>query len=145
MLIRKPVTEVFAAFVDPQTTSRFWFSRGSGVLEPGASVKWDWEMYGFSIDVTVLAFEPNRRILIEWPGDGGPTTVEWLLTDRGDRTTFVSITNSGFSGDGDSMVSQAINSTEGFTFLLAGAKAFLEYGLELNLVPDRHPDGLNIQ
>ncbi len=35
MLIRKPVETVFRAFVDPATTSRFWFTDGSGVLEQG--------------------------------------------------------------------------------------------------------------
>ena len=38
MLIRKPVSLVFEAFVDPAITSRFWFTRGSGRLEPGAEV-----------------------------------------------------------------------------------------------------------
>ena len=35
MLIRKPVAEVFEAFVDPGVTSKFWFTRGSGRLQPG--------------------------------------------------------------------------------------------------------------
>lgn len=144
MLIRKPATEVFEAFVNPEITSRFWFSRGSGRLEKGATVQWDWEMYGFSIAVTVLEFEHNRRIVIEWPGDGAPTSVEWRFSERPDGTTYVSIINSGFVGDGDSIVDQAISSTEGFTFVLAGLKAYLERGIQLNLVADRHPDGLEI-
>ena len=37
MLIRKPAAEVFAAFVEPQITTRFWFSKSSGRLEPGAA------------------------------------------------------------------------------------------------------------
>src|SRR5947199_10643616 len=32
MLIRKPVAEVFAAFVDPAITSKFWFTKASGKL-----------------------------------------------------------------------------------------------------------------
>ncbi|WP_226858466.1 SRPBCC family protein [Diaphorobacter aerolatus] len=35
MLIRKPVAEVFNAFVDPDVTTRFWFSRASGALNQG--------------------------------------------------------------------------------------------------------------
>jgi hypothetical protein len=31
------------------------------------------------------------------------------------------------------------SSTEGFTFVLAGLKAFLEHNIILNLVADRHP------
>ena len=41
MLIRKPVGQVFEAFVDPAITSLFWFTRGSGRLEPGRQVRWD--------------------------------------------------------------------------------------------------------
>ena len=76
MLIRKPVAEVFEAFANPAITSRFWFTKGSGRLEAGKEVRWDWEMYGFSIQAKVKAVEKNPRILIEWPGDGAPTTVE---------------------------------------------------------------------
>ena len=142
MLIRKPVAEVFETFVDPAITAKIWFSKGSGRLEPGKQVQWDWEMYGFSVPVAVKAVEPNRRILVEWSGYDTPTTIEWIFTPRPDNTTLVSITNAGFRGDGDAVVAQAISSTEGFTYLLAGAKALLEHGIQLNLVPDRFPDGL---
>jgi len=142
MLIRKPVAEVFEAFVNPAVTSKFWFSKGSGRLEAGKVVKWDWEMYGFSIQVKVKAVKKNARILIEWPGESAPTTVEWVFKSRPDGTTFVSITNAGFSGDADQVVKQALDSTEGFTLVLAGLKALLEHNIQLNLVPDRFPDGV---
>ena len=35
MLIRKPVAEVFEAFVDPEITRRFWFTKSTGRLETG--------------------------------------------------------------------------------------------------------------
>jgi hypothetical protein len=63
----------------------------------------------------------------------------WVFTVRPDNTTFVSITNSGFTGTGDEMVKKALESTEGFTFVLAGLKALLEHNVELNLVRDRFP------
>ena len=64
MLIRRPAADVFAAFVDPEITTRFWFSRSSGRLETGRQVQWDWEMYGVSALVTVKAVDPFERILI---------------------------------------------------------------------------------
>jgi uncharacterized protein YndB with AHSA1/START domain len=137
MLIRRPVKEVFHAFVNPNITSKFWFTRGSGRLEQNKSVSWYWDMYGVSADITVIAIEQNRRILIEWP-----TPVEWLFTPRSDTTTFVSITASGFTGSDKELVSQAINSMGGFCFLLAGCKAFLEHGIELNLTGDHNPDAI---
>lgn len=38
---------------------------------------------------------------------------------------------------------QAIDSTGGFSLVLAGAKAWLEQGLTLGLVGDRHPKGVS--
>lgn len=142
MLIRRPVATVFEAFVDPAITSRFWFSRGSARLEAGRSARWDWEMYGFSVDVTVKELVPNARLVVEWMGYGYPSDITWVFTPRPDETTFVSITNSGLRGTLAEAASLAVDSTEGFAFVLAGAKAWLEHGIELRLVPDRFPDGL---
>ena len=142
MLIRKPVAEVFEAFVDPRVTTKFWFTKGSGTLEVGKQVQWDWEMYGISVPVTAKVIEPNRRIVIEWPGYSGASTVEWTFAAQPDGTTFVSITEQGFTGDGDSLVKQVTDSTQGFTLVLAGLKALLEHDIQLNLVADRYPKGI---
>jgi uncharacterized protein YndB with AHSA1/START domain len=142
MLIRKPVAEVFEAFVDPAVTSNFWFTKGSGRLETGTEVQWTWEMYNFSIPVSVKALEKDKKILIEWPGYSGPSTVEWSFTPYGEDTTFVSISEHGFSGDIDQLAEQLVSSTEGFTLVLAGLKAFLEHKIKLNLVADRFPGGI---
>lgn len=135
MLIRRPVEEVFNAFVDPAVTSRFWFSRSSGRLVQGARVTWSWDCYGVAADVMVRELEVNRRILIEWPAP-----VEWIFTPRPDGTTHVTINASGFSGSDDEKVAQAIDSMGGFSLTLAGCKALLEHGVELNLVADHRPD-----
>jgi uncharacterized protein YndB with AHSA1/START domain len=137
MLIRRPVTEVYRAFIDPAITTKFWFTKSSGRLEAGQRVVWEWEMYGASAEVDVKSLEPNKRILIEWSDP--PTSVEWTFTPHGPDATFVSISNSGFSGDGDAVVNEAIGSTEGFTLVLAGLKALLEHNIALNLVGDRFP------
>jgi uncharacterized protein YndB with AHSA1/START domain len=139
MLIRKPAADVFEAFVNPDLTTKFWFTKSSGRLAPGAQVTWTWEMYTASAQVSVLAVEENKRILIEWSGYDSPTTVEWTLIQHGDGATFVTITNAGFSGDGDEVVRQALDAKGGFTWVLAGLKAFLEQGIELNLIADAFP------
>jgi uncharacterized protein YndB with AHSA1/START domain len=142
MLIRKPVADVFEALVDPDITRKFWFTKGSGRLVTGKKVRWDWEMYDVSVEVRAKVIEPNERIVIEWPGYSGPTTVEWKFTPRNDGTTFVSVTESGFTGTGDELVKYVADSTQGFTLTLAGMKAWLEHDVWLNLVADRYPAGL---
>lgn len=141
MLIRRPVDDVFDAFMDPEITTKFWFTKGSGRLEVGRQVRWDWEMYDISISVTAKVIEPNQRIVIEWPGYSGPTTVEWIFEPQADGTTFVSIEEVGFTGDGEELVNQVTDSTQGFSLVLAGLKALLEHNVKLNLVADRYPRG----
>ena len=142
MLIRKPAAVVFRAFVDPTVTTQFWFTKSSGRLEVGRTVQWEWEMYNISIPVTATTIEPHRRLVVDWPGYGGRTTVEWLFEEQPDGTTFVRITESGFTGDGDALVTQVTNSTQGFSLVLAGVKALLEHNIRLNLVADRFPKGI---
>jgi uncharacterized protein YndB with AHSA1/START domain len=142
MLIRKPVAEVFEAFINPDITTKFWFTKSSGRLEDGKQVQWDWEMYEISIPVSVKTIEPNKRIIITWPGYSSLTTVEWEFEPQEDGTTFVRISESGFTGDGDELVKQVTDSTQGFTLVLAGLKAFLEHNIRLNLVADRYPKGI---
>ena len=142
MLIRKPVAEVFEAFIDPAITSRFWFTKSTGRLEAGKHVTWTWEMYEVSIDVEVKAIEVNKKILLDWGNYGAMTTVEWIFSSHGDDMTYVTITNYGFQGDGDKVVGDALDSTGGFTWALAGLKALLEHNIELNVVADAFPKGL---
>ena len=64
MLVRQPVGEVFEAFVNPQITTKFWFTKSSGRLERGKQVTWTWEMYNVSTQATIKEVEKNKRILI---------------------------------------------------------------------------------
>ncbi len=139
LLIRRPVAEVFEAFADPAVTARFWFTHGSGRLEPGARVEWTWGMYGFTTPVAVTAFEPGRRIAVDWGEADDRTHVEWTFEARGDET-FVTVAHSGFRGDDTARVQAALDGMEGFALVLAGAKIWLEHGIEPRFVLDRHPD-----
>lgn len=142
MLIRKPPAQVFEAFVNPEVTTRFWFTKSTGRLEAGKQITWTWEMYNSSIQVNVKKIEVDRRILIEWGNYGSMTAVEWLFTPYEGDTTYVSITNSGFYGDGDKVVRDALDSKGGFTWVLAGLKALLEHDIELNVILDAFPKGV---
>ena len=77
-----------------------------------------------------------------WETYGAPTPIEWIFKARPDGTTFVSVTNRGFPGNESETVQHALDSTEGFALVLAGAKALLEHNVILNLVRDRFPDGI---
>ena len=145
MLVRRPARDVFAALTDPGLTTRFWFTKSSGPVVPGAQLTWTWEMYDASTAVSVTGFEQDRRLSFTWIGydPAHPTTVEFRFVPWAEGT-YVQVTETGFSGDGDTQVSRALDSTQGFTFLLSSLKAFLEHDVVLRLVLDAHPAGLQI-
>ena len=102
MLIRKSVTEVFQAFINPQITTNFWFTKSSGNLEKGKLVKWEWEMYNVSTEVKVKEILPNKLISIKW-GDPA-TTVDFEFTAYTENSTYVIIKNYGFSETGKELI-----------------------------------------
>lgn len=140
MLIRRPVADVFEAFVDPAITTKFWFTHGSDRLDSGKEISWEWRMYGVSTTVNVSEIVDNKKIVMQWSDP--PTTVVLTFTEMPGGTTFVEVRNFGFAGSPDEQVKQAIGSTGGFALVLAGAKAWLEQGVMLGLIGDRHPKGV---
>lgn len=137
MLIRRPVEEVFEAFINPEITTKFWFTKSSGRLEEGKRIKWEWEMYGVADDILVKKIEPNKQIIVQFSDN---TLTQWIFTSRSTNETFVSITNSGFTGSGDDMVNYAIDSMGGYTMMLCALKALLEHQIILTVVADKAPD-----
>lgn len=137
MMIRKPISEVFMAFVDPTITTKFWFTQSTGKLEKNKSITWEWEMYGVSDQIKVVELITNEKISIEW--DNPATTVDFEFSELSDETTYVIIKNYGFQQTGNDLIEAIKNNTGGFTTVLDGLKAYLEFGIELNLVKDKFP------
>lgn len=137
MLIRKPIQEVYEAFVDPEITTKFWFTKSSGRLEQGKHIRWEWEMYGVWDDIYVKSMVENNQIEVE---SSDKTRIEWVFTSSTQGETFVTISNSGFTGSEDDIISQAIDAMGGYTMVLCGLKALLEHNIQLNLVADRAPN-----
>lgn len=137
MLIRKPANQVYNAFVHPEITTNFWFTKASGALAVGETITWTWEMYQVSAQVHVLEMVHNKLIKLQW---GVPqTTIEFLFTPLSEETTYVEIKNYGFELEGKELINAVIDNTGGFTTVLDGLKAYLEHGINLNLIADKFP------
>lgn len=139
LLIRKPAAEVFNAFIDPAVTTNFWFTKSSGNLELNKKVTWVWEMYKVSTTVTVKEMVPDEKLVFEWSDPA--TTVTFNFKAFSDDSTFVTVTECGYHKTGDDLIEIIKGSTGGFTTVLDGCKAFLEYNLRLNLIGDKFPLG----
>jgi len=137
MLIRKPVAEVFNAFVDPEITRKFWFTSSTGQLMENKNVDWYWEKYEVTTSVFVEQLINNQFIQIMW---GEPkSTVDFIFEKISDNETYIRIRNYDIPLDDSELIAFVIKHTNDFTTLLDGCKAYLEYGAQLNLVNDRLP------
>lgn len=136
MLIRKPIQEVFKAFIDPEITTNFWFTRSTGKLEEGKTITWEWEMYDARSEVKVLQIIPNQFIKTEWGLFSNNVDYEFKEMEKG---TLVIIKSYGYSEKGDELLSVINDNTGGFTTVLDGCKAYLEHGINLRLIEDKFP------
>ncbi|RQO32436.1 polyketide cyclase [Taibaiella sp. KBW10] len=139
MLIRKPAAEVFQAFIDPAQTINFWFTKSSGPLVEDGMVTWEWEMYQFATEVWVKAIKPNEKITVVW--GAGKTTIEFEFKALTEDTTYVEISNYGFTEQGEDLLPVVMDNMGGFTTVLDGLKAYLEHNIRLNLIADKFPPG----
>lgn len=139
MLIKRPVSEVFDAFIDPVITTKVWFTKSSGKLQMGETISWTWEMFDHTVEILVKSIVPNERIQIQW-GENKNALVSWDFKEIDENRTFVTITNIGFIGISEEVIVQIRDATEGFALVLANLKAYLEHNIELNLISDRYPN-----
>lgn len=136
MLIRKPIQEVFEAFINPEITTNFWFTQSTGKLEEGKTITWEWEMYGAKSEVKVLQIIPNQLIKTEWGLYSNNVDYEFKEMEKG---TLVIIKSYGYSETGDALISVINDNTGGFTTVLDGCKAYFEHGINLRLIEDKFP------
>jgi hypothetical protein len=103
-------------------------------------VTWEWEMYGSSDKVTALAIDPGKKITILW---GDPKSkVDFLFEEFKRNQTLVRIVCYDFEHRKKDLPATMLDYTGGFTTVLDGLKAYLEFNIRLNLIRDKYPDKL---
>src|SRR5262249_32020306 len=144
MLVRRPPHEVFEALADPSITTRFWFTKSTGRMAEDAVLTWEWEMYRASGRVWVKEVQADRRIRFTWDGydPSHPTTVEFQFIPYENDTTYLQVTETGFTGDADTQVRKALDSTAAFTFWPRPRRAPPGHATTWRVPLDAHPPTL---
>ena len=129
--ILKPADVVFEAIVDPGKMSNYFISRGSGSLEEGGSIEWEFPEFDLSFTVRVHKVVRDRLVSFYWDGpDKKELFVEITLEARETSSTVVTVTEKSMPND-DAGIQWLKSNTEGWANFLACLKAFLEYGVNL--------------
>jgi uncharacterized protein YndB with AHSA1/START domain len=128
--ILKPVNEVFEAIIDPLKMSNYFISKGSGKMEEGKQIIWQFPEFDASFPIRVGKIEKNKYISFYWEMDGIELLVEMTLSPRADNSTLVTITEKSRKND-EAGIKWLKGNTEGWANFLACLKAWLEYGINL--------------
>jgi len=128
--ILQPVGRVFEAVMDPEQMSHYFISKGSGRLEAGKDITWEFADVGTSVKLHVLEVVKDKRIVYESKalGDLIRTTINFEA--EGPDATVITITDSSFPMT-DEGVKRALGQNAGWTYTLCGLKAYLQFGINL--------------
>ena len=125
----KPASEVFEAFVDPKKIGNFWFSSSSERWEQGKTVTLKYDEYDALVDIEVIKIDINKKIVFQWGADGDKHIVTISLKELDNLSTHIEITEEGFKGNTDNLLSQMIDNKEGWVYMLTCLKGYLEFGV----------------
>jgi uncharacterized protein YndB with AHSA1/START domain len=99
--IRAEPGAVWDAWALPTAIARWFVDRAEGVMEPGATVTWVFDFFGYRLPVEVFAAERGRYLAFGGSGGPGPRALMEVILEPGEPgsgggTTRVRIANSGF-------------------------------------------------
>jgi uncharacterized protein YndB with AHSA1/START domain len=129
--IRRPVSDVFEAVVDPKKLTGYFIQNASGPLKEGTTVKWQFAEVPEPFDVTVQRIVKNESIMLEWPGGRNYNTrVEMEFKPLDGNETMVLIRESGWQAD-EKGIEISYGNAGGWMHMMCCLKAFLEYNVNL--------------
>jgi uncharacterized protein YndB with AHSA1/START domain len=125
----KPANEVFEAFVDPSKIGNFWFSTSSERWEQGKTVTLKYDEYDAEVDIEVLEIEINKKIVFQWDANGDGNIVTISLKELDNSSTIIEVNEEGFKENDEELISQLLDNKEGWVYMLACLKGYLENGI----------------
>jgi uncharacterized protein YndB with AHSA1/START domain len=136
--ILKPVEEVFDAVYNPEKMAGYFITGGgSGPLEAGAKVMWEFADFPGAFPVFVKEMQKNAKLVFEWEANDGTgkgagynTTVTFTFKAVAAAVTQVEILETGWRGDANTLKT-AVGNSQGWMQMICCLKAFCEYGINL--------------
>jgi uncharacterized protein YndB with AHSA1/START domain len=128
--VQKTPAVVFEAIVDPVKMSGYFISKGSGRMEEGNQVLWQFPEFEFEFPIRVARIEQDRYISYYWEVDQLELLVEISLEPVAPDNTLVTVTEKSRDND-EAGINWLKQNTEGWANFLACLKASLDHGVNL--------------
>ncbi|MCE7067081.1 SRPBCC domain-containing protein [Dyadobacter sp. CY326] len=127
--IQKSPQAVYEAIVDPALMSNYFISKGSGIMEEGQTVIWRFPEFDMEFPVEIVKTEKFKQIHFIW-GQGDQKALVEIALEAFKKDTVVKIVEHEPARN-EAGISWAIGQTEGWSYFLAGLKAFLDHNVRL--------------
>jgi uncharacterized protein YndB with AHSA1/START domain len=119
---------VFQALTSANELTKWLVPKAERVSSDGAKLKFIWPHNSF--EVTFLAREPDRKVVMSWYHQNGiGPEISFTLTPV-NNGTLVSFEHGGFSSSPEYLEAY-VNHVEGWTMYLCNLKCWLDYGKDL--------------
>lgn len=128
--IQKSPHDVYDAVVDPKKMSNYFISKGSGRMETGKELIWNFPEFDMDVPVRVDTTKADQYISFYWDVKDNAHLVEITLEADGENATIVTVTEKQENNDEDG-IRWLMGNTEGWANFLACLKAYLEYDINL--------------
>ena len=128
--IQKSPSVVFEAIVDPVKMSGYFISKGSGRMEEGRQILWQFPEFDFEFPIRVAGIEHDRYISWYWEVDKLDLLVEISLEPIAPSDTLVTVTEKSRNND-EAGINWLKQNTVGWANFLACLKAYLDHGINL--------------
>lgn len=125
--IQKPVSEIFEAIINPASIQNYFISKGSGRLEKGKEVFWEFPEFEGSFPIKVIELIPEELVIFEWDPN---SIVEIRLRSIAENDTVVTVQETGYQMD-EAGIKWLVGQTEGWANFLACMKAWIEFKIPL--------------
>jgi len=125
--IHAPAEKVWEAWADPVKISQWFTDRAEGFAETGATIRWFFDVFNFSMSYHVLRSERGTSYVIRWadaPPGRDPGLFEVTLAHEGGETT-LHLLESGFR-EGAEWDEEYEGVSSGWTMTLALLKHYAE-------------------
>lgn len=128
--VAKPVSVVFDAIIDPAKMSNYFIAKGSGKMEAGKEILWQFPEFETQFPIHVDKAEENNLVSFRWASGEQENNVEISLSPRAGNATLVTVIERGMDNN-EAGIKWLKENTEGWANFLACLKAWLEYGINL--------------
>jgi len=128
--VSKSIDVVFEAIVNPDKMTNYFISKGSGIMEEGTELIWNFPEFDSDYPIRVGKIENNKYISYYWEVDEEELFVEITLEAQKNGSTLVTITEKNMPNNEAGLKWLSGNSF-GWSNFLACLKAYLEYNINL--------------